>query len=360
MSSSRKALLVGSLPYENESEAMRRSLQQFGAGLIALPDGEIGEKSETYPDGVRSQWIASILDRCERDTAAWRVVRPSKIDPATGFADDYATCPKLKPKYPPGEMHKHVDFGWLDYFKASYPVFRELREKFGLPDLKFQVGLPTGLGSTFAMLGPVGGLRYAPAFNRRLAWEANEMLRIADKGDLLFQLEVPGELKLAYVAPKIFTGFALRTVIGLVKLLEPEAPIGVHFCFGDFNNKALIENASLDRLVHFSNTLVRQWPRSHELAFLHYPLAEADEPPPVDRAFYEPLRNLIIPEGTRFVAGFVHEKRSSDEHQEILRLLSSIRPETIDVACSCGLGRRNAEITDRLFTEKSQLMAMPT
>jgi len=226
--------------------------------------------------------------------------------------------------------------------------------------LKFQVGLPTGLGSTFAMLGPIGGLHYAQAFNRRLAWEANQMLKIANEGDLLFQLEVPGELKLAYIAPKFLTGYALRTVIGLVKLIEPKAPIGVHFCFGDFNNKALIENASLDRLVHFSNTMVRKWPRSHELAYLHYPLAEADEPPPIDPAYYEPLRHLIVPEGTRFVAGFVHEKRSPDEHLEILRILSSICSKIVDVACSCGLGRRNAAIADQLFAQKSQMLSIST
>ena len=53
----RKALLVGSLPYADEHEAMTRALAQFGSRLIALPDGEIGEKSELYPTGTRAAWV---------------------------------------------------------------------------------------------------------------------------------------------------------------------------------------------------------------------------------------------------------------------------------------------------------------
>ena len=40
----RKVLLIGSLPFDNEEDAMARSLDILGEHLFSLPDGEIGEK----------------------------------------------------------------------------------------------------------------------------------------------------------------------------------------------------------------------------------------------------------------------------------------------------------------------------
>jgi len=53
----RKVLLVGSLPFENEEQAMQYALKLLGTNLSSLPDGEIGEKSEAYPLGTRAGWI---------------------------------------------------------------------------------------------------------------------------------------------------------------------------------------------------------------------------------------------------------------------------------------------------------------
>ena len=50
----RQTLLVGSMPFEDEEAAMRRALGTLGQSLIALPDGEIGEKTATYPNGNRA------------------------------------------------------------------------------------------------------------------------------------------------------------------------------------------------------------------------------------------------------------------------------------------------------------------
>lgn len=116
-------------------------------------------------------------------------------------------------------------------------------------------------------------------------------------------------------------------------------PLGVHLCFGDLNNEALLKPSSIDKAVTFANTLIAAWPSSHELAYLHFPLAEAADPPPLDRAYYEPLADLAMPIDTRFVAGFVHPKRSDEELRTILGHIESIRGGPVSVASSCGLGR---------------------
>ena len=184
----RQVLLVGSMPFENEEDAMLRALDALGDDLWSLPDGEIGEKSDAYPQGNRAAWVQTIIDFCERDPESWNIVRPATRG-ETGFPIGYDKEPRLKPKHPPAEMHKHLDFHWLDYFKQSYPIFKRLRQEHGLPDLKFQIGLPTGLGCAFPIMNPIDALRYTSAFNKRMAYEANEMVKIADAGDLLFQKE---------------------------------------------------------------------------------------------------------------------------------------------------------------------------
>ncbi len=348
MQGNRRVLLVGSMPFENEAAAMSKAMDLTGERLASLPDGEIGERTEECPSGDRSAWVQTIMDRCERDTDNWTVAKPGKRN-AGGFAADYDSGPTLKPKHKPNDMVRHLQFGWNDAARSSYPLFKRLRDETGRTDLKFQVGLPTGVGAAFGILSPPNALRYGSAFNQRLATEANEILGFTEPGDLVFQVEVPGELALAYKLPQRLVSVATKKVIDLVGRIDAGAPIGIHLCFGDLNNAALINAPSLDKAVAFTNDLMSRWPRKHELAYIHFPLAEAADPPPLDRTFYEPLGKLDLPTGTRFVAGFVHDKRSDAEHRQIRDHIEQIRGGPVDIACSCGLGRRDAATAEDLI-----------
>lgn len=348
---------MGSLPFENEEHAMTKALDILGDDLWAVPDGEIGERSERYPLGNRAAWIQSIIDLCEADEQNWHVVRQGSRG-SSGFPTGYDKEPRLKPLRPASEMHEFLDFRWVEYFKASYPAFKRLRESRKLADMKFQVGLPTGIGITFAMLSPVNALRYAGAFNRRMASEANEILSLSAPGDIVFQLEVPGELAMAYKLPKFLTDLSLRTIYGLVRQIEPRVPFGVHICFGDLNNEALVKAKTLDKMAHFANRLIAKWPETHELSYVHFPLAEAADPPPMKAPFYKALQKIDMPDNTRFVAGFVHEKRSEEEHIELLEIIENTRGHKVDIACSCGLGRRSPDIAEKLMQLSHKLTSV--
>lgn len=350
----RQILLVGSLPYQNEEVAMNQVLESLGLDIWSVPDGEIGEKSDEYPQGNRAAWIQSIIDICERDTENWKVVKKA-IRGDNGFPTGYDAEPRLQPKRPPSEMHHHLDFRWLEYFKASYPVFKKIRKERGLDQLKFQVGFPTGIASTFATMNPVNALRYADAFNKRMAYEANEMLKIADPNDLIFQIEVPGELAMAYKLPKFMVDLSLRTIFGLVNKIDPKVPFGIHICFGDLNSETLTKAGTLNKMVHFSNRLVNKWPGTHQLDYVHYPLAEASDPPPLEADYYRVLEKIKLPKDTRFVAGFVHDKRSESEHREILEIIENIRGHQVDIACSCGLGRKKTNVATELIEMSQKL-----
>ena len=60
-----------------------------------------------------------------------------------------------------------------------------------------------------------------------------------------------------------------------------------------------------------SNAIVAGWPADRPLDLVHAPFAAADHPATTDPSFYEPLRTLVVPVGTRFAAGFAHESQST-------------------------------------------------
>lgn len=353
----RFAHLVGSMPYANEEDAMITALDALGGNLHSLPDGEVGEKTAQYPNGCRSAWTQIIMDSMEADTEHWKVKRKA-IRNSIGVPAHYTKASVLRPKKSPKEIEQHLDFKWLDYFKNSYPIYKKIKKERGLNDLKFQVGLPTGLGITMVVLGPLYGLRYAQAFNRRMAYEANEIAKIADPNDLIFQIEVPIEVIMFHMMPPILSDVVFGSITGLIKLLNPAIPVGIHLCLGDLNNESLAKISTLKSLVKFSNKMVKRFPATHRLEFMHYPLAEGKVPPTVEASFYNELKKITLPQHTRFIAGFVHENLSIEQHKQLLKCIEQIRNEKIEIACSCGMGRRSTEAADQLFKIKKALVEM--
>ncbi len=352
--SNREALLVGSMPFNNEEEAMRLALEELGSAMWALPDGEIGEKTDLFPRGKRAAWVQAAIDICANDTENWQLVRDATRN-ADGFPIDYDNGERLKPKRPVSEMHNHLNLRYHEYFMESYPIFKRLREERGMPNLKMQVGIPSGLGVAFGMLSPFDALRYSKAFNRRLAWETNEILKVGGD-DVIIQIEVPAEVAMAQRLPSFLVSLPVNNMMTLIRAIDPSAKLGVHLCFGDLNNQALTKPKTLTKAVHFTNKMIAAWPSTHNLSYIHFPLAEASDPPTLDAAYYAPLKDIKLPQGVKFVAGFIHEKRTLDESMQILKTIEDARGEKVAVACSCGMGRRPREVGEQILKITSQIV----
>ena len=84
----RRVLLVGSLPFDDEASAMARAMELVGDRLISLPDGEIGGRSDQYPSGDRAQWVAGLAGRLAKEPTLFRV-----IDAGTMNEHGLCTCP---------------------------------------------------------------------------------------------------------------------------------------------------------------------------------------------------------------------------------------------------------------------------
>lgn len=343
----RQALLVGSLPYDNERAAMRKALDVLGDHLFCLPDGEIGDKDEIYKKGRRIGWVQTAIQR-NVDSGAFDVAKDIVRDKATGLFKDYTDLFVLRPKHPPHALAARLDFGYLEFFRQSYPTFRTLREHFHKSDLVFQVGIPTGLAIGLLSMRPLQALRYRRAFDQRLAHEVNQIVDAAGD-DVIIQVEVPIEMGLAQRLPNRLIGLPVGMLISLINRIDARARLGIHMCLGDLHNKSLIRLDMDGLIVRFANRLTANWPRDRRLEYLHVPFAEGEVPPPTNPAAYAPLKHIRLPGEARFVAGFVHEKLRPAEHATILRAIETARGATVAVACSCGLGRRTPEVADRLL-----------
>lgn len=326
------AHLVGSLPGDSEAEAMGIALDLLGPHLRSLPDGETGD---------RRNWIIHIVEslrhhpdlRLERD-GAWT---------------DYDDLPRFRVR--PGHelTGASLDLGHIAAFDRAYPVFTELRERHGHPGLRFQVGIPGDFDMALFTFGPTGPWRQRAAFTEATVNEIRAIhARAGD--DVVFQIEVPAELVMVARMPvplqPALATYLARGIVGLAAQGPIGARFGVHLCLGDMNHRAFGRMRDAGPLVRLTNAIVDRWPASRPLDFVHLPLAAAVEPPPNRRSFYAPLRDLRLPPDVAFIAGFVHEALGVDAQVALQRHLAALTGRQVDLATSCGLGRRDRADAD--------------
>ena len=353
-SNGRRVLLVGSLPYQDEATAMARAVDLIQDRLIALPDGEVGERSERFPNGDRAAWVVGLIERLKAETELFDVVKPGQTN-ELGLPVDFKSLPRLRPRVKRDVLGERLYLGYDRFALGSWPHFLELRESTGNQTLRFQVGFPSALDCAFTMLSPPRALRYYQAYAAALARDANFIASQLGAENLLFQIEAPAEVIAAHKLPRPFVRLTLRPILNLVRRLDPQVPIGIHLCFGDLNNESPFAPKKSDRLVYFAQQLINRWPSSHSMAYIHLPFAAGKSPPPKKAKAYRALRNLKLPEGTRLVAGFVHEQMTIQELTDLLHVIDEARGAPVDVATACGLGRRPTEDADLLLQRCAEL-----
>jgi len=324
----RKAHLVGSWPGEFGVHAMETALTRLGPQLLRMSDGETGD---------RSQWI--------RPTLEWLRANPDveRVAESKTSQDEFALFRVL-------EGHRfrpeRIELGYLRAFQQSYPAFQVLRERHGQHQISFQVGIPAPLDLAVIAFG-VDATRadesLTQAFTERTL-DLVSQIRAEAGDDVIFQIEtVIGLVSVARAPAGTQPKVAQRMASELVKLpaaAETGTRFGAHICLGDYHHKATGEAADASPLVLLANALTQTWPASRPFEYIHVPFAAADEPPSFDEGWYAPLRKLAMPEGVRFVAGFIHEAVDVDRLAGLLATIEAFAGREVDVAATCGLGRR--------------------
>jgi hypothetical protein len=328
----RRAHLVGSIPGSSAPEAMEAALSRLAPYLLTLSDGETGPRAWWIGACVRNladDPDVELTGGGQRDFSSYEDVPQFRLrDGATLSAVNLEAC--------------------LPYeaaFTGSYPLFRDLRGKYGRPDLPFQVGIPGQLDLAVDAFGFEVGFdpRY---YQPSLEATVSQVSKIAAAGgdDVLFQLETPAALISMAMADDAAAADTARQMAAITVQLPAAVPagtrFGVHLCLGDLNHKSMVGMRDIGAAVMLANELAAAWPSGRTLEFVHVPFAAAEEPPTFDPAFYRPLTELNIPDSVRFVAGCIHESLSGDKQVELLRLIETRAGREADVAAACGLGRR--------------------
>ena len=323
----RSAHLVGSLPGDSAEDAMSQALDRLGPLLHSLPDGETGE---------RRNWIISIIEALR--------AHPDLELVSDGDWSDYDKIPRFRVRKGHTLYGASLDFGHVAAAEASLPVFDQLRDKAGLPGLVYQVGTPGDVDMAMFTLGPSRALRYRRAFTEATLTEVRRVNALAD-GQVVFQIEVPAELVLLAKAPRRAQPALAKLLGGQIAALAAGAAqgtrFGIHLCLGDMNHKAFGRMADATPLVLLTNAIVKAWPAGRPLEFVHAPFAAADDPPPLDDAFYAPLAQLELPSGVRFIAGIAHEDQPLADQRRVRATVDRASGRTVDISTSCGLGRRD-------------------
>jgi hypothetical protein len=340
---SRRVHLVGSIPAGSAEEAMREAVTRLGDRLATLPDGETGE---------RGNWVASIVESMRS--------HPDLEVSREGDFSDYDNTLKLRVRRNHKLRGETLDLGHLTAYQKSLDAFRHVCRDHGLDGLTFQVGVAGDRDMAMMAMGLPGMLRHRRAFTEATVAGIRQVHQRAET-PVLFQIELPFEMVMVAQMPRpLRRAIAARLARGVVRLGErsPEgARFGIHLCLGDLGHRAFATPTDADPAVVLANAIATRWPRNRPLEFVHAPFAAAEKPAPLDPAFYAPLSRLRLPDGVRFVAGFVHENRDLDEHRRILSMIEARLGRQVDVATACGLGRRTPETAYHTMDLAAQLVA---
>jgi hypothetical protein len=321
---------VGTIPADSAALALKLVTDTVGDHTTDwLPDGETGD---------RKNWVGRLVEHL-RDHPDLELAKE-------GDWSDYESTPGFRVKK--GHGFDHVELDYYEYFEESWPQFQEVRSTLGRPDLALQIGIPGPLDVAFAAFGfnPLRGMSNVRPFEDATAVEVAKIHAVAGE-EVVYQLELPIEVEVANRIPKPLRRagaiWLARKVLRVVRRSPHGTRWGFHLCVGDMNNEAFSRLEDTTTLVLLANALLERFPAGRRLEFLHLPLAHGSEPPTDDEAFYRPLGDLKAPAGVRVVAGFAHEKQSLEEQLDLRALIERLVGRPVDVAASCGLGRRDLD-----------------
>jgi hypothetical protein len=311
--------LVGSVNLPTVDEVFAAVGEGLGDRAVRVPDGEVAE---------RANWTLFGFQQLEAHEA-FTDGGPSPFGGHFLRLRDPANAATLE--VPPA--------GYAEHARRSYAAFLARREAGDLPaGARFQVSMPT----PFAWVGYVTVEERAlvePVLERATLSDLADILAAIPASDLAIQWDVSNEIGvLEQVEPSHFDNVLEGCAERLARLVDavPEGvEVGLHLCYGSFEDTHFIEPRDAGQMVELVNAITE---RAHRpLTFVHVPVPiERDDP-----AFFEPLTRLRRAGAVQeLYLGLVHIE---DGLEGSRRRIAAARTAVSDfgVATECGIARQD-------------------
>ena len=319
------ALLVGSVPLEDNTAVFNLASSLMGQHLNRIPDGETGKRTNWV------NWQFNVL------------ANTPQLEPVTHSTDEYGNLPR-QVKLCDGISANDIEFGPLGYSAAaiaSYAEFEKLKEAGNIPkDCRFQVSLPTPFAPIHFYVAENNREAIEPIYEAKLLEELDTIIATIPSSELAIQWDTAVEFGIIEgVFPTFLSDIQagiLERLVHLGNAVPTDVELGYHLCYGDSGHKHFVEPEDTKHLVTIANGIASGINRN--LNWIHLPVPQSRN----DEAYYLPLKNLALHSGTELYLGLVHDSDGVEGTQKRIGVAKSIVGE-FGVATECGFGRRPSE-----------------
>jgi hypothetical protein len=329
----RGAHLVGSVNLPDAETVFRTAGEFLADRLHRIPDGEVGE---------RFYWIQFQTRRFDTMTGLTRLpvepyylrdtfdARPFRLD--AGVAADDLVFP---------------DLGYASAALASYATFARLdQEGVFAPGTRFQVSLPTAAAVAGAFVVADDRASFEAAYERALFGELGRIVEGIPHDRLAIQWDTAVEFAVleGRIEPWFddVLGGVIDRAIRQADAVPTDVEVGFHLCYGDVEEAHFVQPADAGLLAAVTRGLLDGARRP--VAWVHLPVPiERD-----DSAYFAPLRDVSVPEGTEMYLGLLHHQDGVDGARRRIAAAGSALPR-FGVATECGFGRGPSERTAQLL-----------
>jgi hypothetical protein len=328
------AHLVGSVPLPDTETVFARVAGALSGCLSRIPDGETGE---------RGRWIYWQRTMLENHPAM-------EPDPDVPLLELHQWDGSLLRKsellrFKPGVDPDGVEFetGYDKAALASWTVFERLQEAGVIPaGVRFQVALPTPMSSAFMYVSPNAYDDYMGVYERALLRALANIASVIPHDRLSIQWDICQEV-LVYedYFPRRPVDYKERIAALLARLgdaVPDGVELGYHLCYGSPADEHLVMPKDAGVLAELANAIFGGVRR--QVDFLHLPVPKDRD----DAAYFAPLNDVVVPDGTRLYLGLIHyDDRNGDK-----RRIDAARHTVADfgIASECGWGRGDPKRTD--------------
>lgn len=331
---SRSALLVGSLSLPSAEEVFGEVATIVGPIAKRIPDGETGK---------RGRWVGWQVETMARNPFLKEIERP-KADLA-----DYRQQIRyvIKPGVSPSEV-RFDKLGYAEVALESYGKFAQLKRAGRIAQgVRFQVSLPTPLPLLMGFIDPRDQRAVEVPLQAALIRELHEIADSVPHGELAIQWDVAAEI--ALLETDFFESFLKGDQQGMIERLArlgdavpTDVELGYHLCYGSNGQKHFKEPTDTGLMVEIANGIFSRVHRAVNWVHMPVPIERDDD------AYFAPLRNLNLPQGTELYLGLLHHDDGVAGAQRRIATASR-HVQTFGIATECGMSGRTPDWTRQML-----------